>query len=55
MSQNDLGAPCCVVSPKIILLKPKYKYTVLLCKKILETIDKMELVYVLQEDSRNDR
>ena len=37
------------------LLKPKYKYTVPLCKKILETIDKMELVYVLQEDSRNDR
>ena len=35
------------------LLKPKYNYTVPLCKKIRETIDKIELMYVLQEDSRN--
>ena len=28
-------------------------HTVPLCKKIGEKIDKMELVYVLQEDSRN--
>ena len=37
------------------LLNPKYNYTVLLCKKIQGTIDRMELVYALQEDSRNDR
>ena len=29
-------------------LKPKYNHTVPLCKKIGETIDKMELVYGLQ-------
>ena len=33
--------------------KPKYNHTLPLCKKIGETIDKMELVYVLQEDPRN--
>ena len=37
------------------LLNPKYNYTVPLCKKTRGTIDRMELVYVLQEDSRNDR
>ena len=37
------------------LLNPKYNYTVPLCKKIQGTIDRMELVYALQEDSRNDR
>ena len=40
---------------KSFSLNPKYNYTVPLCKKIQGTIDRMELVYTLQEDSRNDR